>query len=45
MTTGMTFTGWTMILIFVALIIAAAKPAGIWMHRLYSSAPMPVERP
>ena len=45
MTTGMTFTGWTMILIFVALIIAAAKPAGIWMHRLYSSAPMPLERP
>jgi len=44
MTTG-TLSGWMMILIFVALIIAAAKPAGIWMHRLYSAAPMPLERP
>ena len=45
MTTGMTFTGWTMILVYVGLIIALAKPAGLLMYRLYAGEPMPFERP
>ena len=40
----MTLAGWTMILAFVALIVALAKPAGLLMYRLYSPEPMPVER-
>lgn len=40
----MTAAGWTMILTFVALIIALAKPAGLLMYRLYSPKPLPVER-
>jgi K+-transporting ATPase ATPase A chain len=40
----MTLSGWTMILVFVALIIALAKPAGLLMHRLYAPAPLPFER-
>ena len=45
MSTGMTLGGWTMIALFVAIIIALAKPAGLLMHRLYGGAPMPLERP
>ena len=40
----MTLAGWTMILAFVALIVALAKPAGVVMHRLYSPDPLPLER-
>ena len=40
----MTLAGWTMILAFVALIIALAKPAGLLMYRLYAPDPLPVER-
>ena len=45
MTTGMTFGGWTMIIVYVGLIIALAKPAGLLMYRLYAGEPMPLERP
>ena len=40
----MTPSGWTMILLFIALIVALAKPAGLLMHRLYAPEPMPLER-
>lgn len=40
----MTFAGWTMILFFMALVIALAKPAGDWMHALYAREAMPGER-
>ena len=36
--------GWSMMLLFLALIIALAKPAGLVMHRLYSPEPLPFER-
>lgn len=38
----MTLTGWSMILLFTVLIIALAKPAGDWMHALYSRKEMPL---
>ena len=37
-------SGWAMILLFVALIIALAKPAGLLMYRLYAPEPMPLEK-
>ena len=40
----MTFAGWTMILFFMALVIALAKPAGDWMYALYAREAMPGER-
>lgn len=38
----MTFSGWGMILLFTALIIALAKPLGLWMYRLYTGEKMPL---
>lgn len=40
----MTFAGWTMILLFTALIVALAKPAGDWMYGLYARDSLPGER-
>ena len=40
----MTLTGWSMILLFTALIVALAKPAGDWMYALYSRDSLPGER-
>ena len=40
----MTFAGWTMILVFTALIVALAKPAGDWMYALYARESLPGER-
>jgi K+-transporting ATPase ATPase A chain len=40
----MTFTGWSMILLFTALVVALAKPAGDWMYALYSRDSLPGER-
>jgi potassium-transporting ATPase potassium-binding subunit len=40
----MTFAGWSMILLFTALTVALAKPAGAWMHALYGRDAMPGER-
>ena len=40
----MNLSGWAMILLFVALIVALAKPAGLLMYRLYAPEPMPLER-
>jgi potassium-transporting ATPase potassium-binding subunit len=42
---AMTIAGWTLILVFIALIIALAKPAGLALYRLYDPAPLPLERP
>ncbi len=40
----MTFIGWSMILLFIALTIALAKPAGDWMYALYGCDALPGER-
>jgi K+-transporting ATPase ATPase A chain len=39
----MTFAGWTMILLFLALVVALAKPAGDWMYALYARDQLPGE--
>lgn len=38
----MTVAGWGMILLFTALFVALAKPAGAWLHRLYASEHLPL---
>ena len=38
----MTFAGWTMILIFTALFVVLAKPAGDWLHALYGREQLPL---
>jgi K+-transporting ATPase ATPase A chain len=40
----MTLAGWSMILLFTALIVALARPAGNWMHALYARDSLPGER-
>ena len=40
----MTLLGWSMILLFVALTVALAKPAGDWMYALYGRDSLPGER-
>jgi len=40
----MTLAGWSMILLFTALVVALAKPAGDWMHALYARESLPGER-
>ena len=40
----MTLSGWILILVFTALIVALAKPAGLALYRLYEPAPLPLER-
>ena len=40
----MTFAGWSMILLFTAIVVALAKPAGNWMHALYARDSLPGER-
>ncbi|WP_068076278.1 potassium-transporting ATPase subunit KdpA [Novosphingobium lentum] len=40
----MTLAGWGMILLFTALFIALAKPAGDWMFTLYKGEAMPLGR-
>ena len=40
----MTFSGWAMIWLFIALTVALAKPAGLWLHMLYARATLPGER-
>ena len=37
----MTLAGWSMILLFTALTVALAKPAGHWLHALYGRETMP----
>lgn len=39
----MTFAGWTLILVFIALIVALARPAGAVLHRLYDDRALPLE--
>ena len=38
----MTLAGWSMILLFLVLIVALAKPAGLWMHALYARETLPL---
>ena len=40
----MTISGWMLIIVFVALIVAMAKPVGSYLYRLYDAAPLPGER-
>jgi len=40
----MTLDGWSMILLFTALIVVLAKPAGDWMYALYARDSLPGER-
>lgn len=40
----MTFSGWAMILIFIALFVALAKPMGAWLYALYGGQNMPGAR-
>ena len=40
----MTVSGWAMIALYVVLVLALAKPAGLVMHRLYDPTPLPLER-
>lgn len=40
----MTLAGWTMILIFIALFVALAKPMGAWLYALYAGLNMPGAR-
>lgn len=39
----MTLAGWTMILLFTALVVALAKPASAWLHALYARPSLPGE--
>ena len=39
----MTIAGWTLILVFVALIVTLAKPARALLFRLYDDRPLPLE--
>ncbi|WP_293884284.1 potassium-transporting ATPase subunit KdpA [Sphingomonas sp.] len=41
----MTLIGWGMILLFIAVTVALARPAGSWMYSLYSGSEMPLARP
>lgn len=38
----MTLAGWSMILLFTALFVALAKPAGAWLHALYARETLPL---
>jgi len=40
----MTLAGWTMILIFITLFVALAKPMGAWLYALYAGQNMPGAR-
>ena len=40
----MTLAGWSMILLFTVLVIALARPAGMWMHALYAGETLPLGR-
>ncbi len=37
----MTLAGWTMILLFIALFVALAKPMGVWLYALYAGQNIP----
>ena len=37
----MTFAGWTLIALFTVLVVAIARPFGLWMHALYDGRPLP----
>ena len=39
-----TISGWVLILLFTALIVALAKPMGLWLHALYEGRRTPLHR-
>ena len=40
----MTMAGWTLILLFAALVVALAKPMGLWLFALYEGRSTPLHR-
>ncbi|HEY6870116.1 MAG TPA: potassium-transporting ATPase subunit KdpA [Novosphingobium sp.] len=40
----MTIAGWTLIVLFVALTVALAKPVGLWLFAVYEGQGMPFQR-
>jgi potassium-transporting ATPase potassium-binding subunit len=40
----MTIAGWSMIFLFIALVVVLAKPAGVWLHMLYARDSLPSEQ-
>jgi potassium-transporting ATPase potassium-binding subunit len=40
----MTVAGWSMIFLFIALVVVLAKPAGAWLHMLYARESLPGEQ-
>ena len=40
----MTVQGWTLILVFIALTVALAKPMGLWLFALYEGRRTPLHR-
>lgn len=44
MSAGMTLSGWALILVFVALCVALAKPMGLWLFALYEGRETPLSR-
>ena len=40
----MTIAGWTMILLFLVIVVALARPAGAWLYAMYSGERMPLAR-
>ena len=38
----MTFAGWGLILLFIAVVVALARPAGDWLHALYARESLPL---
>jgi len=40
----MTYQGWALILLFVAIIVALAKPIGLWLFALYEGRSTPLHR-
>eukprot|EP01042_Synura_sphagnicola_P019434 gene19434-24602_t len=44
LTQGTTPTGWGLILLFVAICVALAKPVGLWLFALYEGRDTPLSR-
>src|SRR3546814_8657396 len=40
----MTASGWALILLFIAILAALAKPIGLWLFALYEGRPTPLHR-
>ena len=38
----MTIQGWTLIIVFVGILLALTKPVGLWLHALYEGRRTPL---